>query len=136
MNTSKGLRLKYKFWLETEVGENLMGEGKWLLLKSIRDTGSIQSAVKDRGYAYRQTWDNLKKLEERLGFPVIHKIRGGEQGGHTRLTEKGELIVSFFDSLYAQAEPELERVFQQMMAQLQRISDNEDASNDDAPEQL
>jgi len=51
MNTSKGLRLKYKFWLETEEGENLMGEGKWLLLKSIRDTGSIQSAVKDRGYA-------------------------------------------------------------------------------------
>lgn len=136
MNTSKGLRLKYKFWLETEEGENLMGEGKWLLLKSIRDTGSIQSAVKDRGYAYRQTWDNLKKLEQRLGFPVINKSRGGEQGGHTRLTGKGEMIVSFFDTLYAQAEPELERVFQQLMEQLQSISDTADAPAEDQPGDL
>lgn len=125
MDEMNRFQLKYKFWLETAEGESLMGEGKWLLLKAIRDTGSLQSAVKERGYAYRQTWDNLKKLEERLGFQLIEKSRGGEHGGSTRLTHKGEKMVAFFDVLYAQANPELEKLFQELLQELQQISEPE-----------
>ncbi len=125
MSEINRFQLKFKFWLETAEGESLMGEGKWLLLKAIRDTGSLQSAVKKRGYAYRQTWDNLKKLEERLGFQLIEKSRGGEHGGSTRLTRKGEKMVAFFDLLYAQANPELEKLFQDLLQELQQISEPE-----------
>lgn len=123
MSDDLHLRLKYKFWIETSLGESILGEGKWLLLRAIRDTGSLQAAVKERGYAYRQTWENLKKIEDKLGFQLIEKSRGGEQGGHTKLTSKGEMVVSFFDELYEQANPEIEKLFQHMLDNLQKLKE-------------
>lgn len=113
-NTSQ-LQLKYKFWIESNDQVSILGEGKWILLKAIRDTGSLKAAVDQMGYAYRQTWDNLKKIEEKLGFPLIEKSRGGASGGQTVLTEKGVALVNFFERLYNQVDP----VIQQHLAGLQ-----------------
>ncbi len=113
-NTSH-LQLKYKFWIESYDQVSILGEGKWILLKAIRDTGSLKAAVDQMGYAYRQTWDNLKKIEEKLGFPLIEKSRGGVSGGQTVLTEKGVALVNFFERLYNQVDP----VIQQHLAGLQ-----------------
>jgi molybdate transport system regulatory protein len=113
-NTSQ-LQLKYKFWIESNDQVSILGEGKWILLKAIRDTGSLKAAVDLMGYAYRQTWDNLKKIEEKLGFPLIEKSRGGASGGQTVLTEKGVALVNFFERLYNQVDP----VIQQHLAGLQ-----------------
>jgi len=79
-NENLDLRLKYKFWIENGNRGNLLGEGKWLLLKAIRETGSLKAAVEEMGYAYRQTWENLKKIEKKLGFQLIEKSRGGASG--------------------------------------------------------
>jgi molybdenum-dependent DNA-binding transcriptional regulator ModE len=62
------LQLKYKFRIESNNHGSILGEGKWQLLKAIRDNGSPKVAVEEMGYAYRQTWDKLKKIEARLGF--------------------------------------------------------------------
>ena len=70
------LNLKYKFWIETMDGESIMGEGKWQLLKAIHDHGSLQAAVKSMGYTYLQPWENLKYIEEKLGFKLLEKTRG------------------------------------------------------------
>lgn len=60
MSANPKPKLRYKFWIETERGDGILGEGKWLLLKAIRDTGSLNAAVDKMGLAYRQTWDKLK----------------------------------------------------------------------------
>ena len=31
----EGLSVKYKMWISAENGEDIMGNGKWLLLKTI-----------------------------------------------------------------------------------------------------
>lgn len=113
--------LKYKFWIETETGEGILGEGKWQLLKAIRETGSLNAAVDKMGLAYRQTWDKLKKIEEQLGFKLIERSRGGAKGGSTVLTQKGERIVSFFDHLYEKTEHEMDHLFDEMMDELKKI---------------
>jgi molybdate transport system regulatory protein len=105
------LVLKYKFWIETDTGVNILGEGKWKLLKAIRDTGSLKAAFEKMGYTYRQTWENLKSIEEKLGFKLIEKHRGGENGGQTMLTSKGERFIELFDKLYNEAEPDIHRTF-------------------------
>lgn len=120
---SDALKLNYKFWIETQSGISILGEGKWMLLKSIRDTGSLKAAVEEMGYTYRQTWENLKIIEEKLGFKLIEKSRGGEKGGQTVLTAKGEKIVAFFDHLYAEVEPQIQQSFNKMMEELNRIVD-------------
>jgi molybdate transport system regulatory protein len=122
METPLRLRLNYKLWIETEDGEGVLGEGKWKLLKAIRETGSLKAAVEARGLAYRQTWENLKRIEQKLGFKLIEKHRGGEKGGQTVLTPKGEKVVAFFDQLYTKTEPEIHHFFNQMYDELKKIS--------------
>ena len=115
------LHLRYKFWIETDASISVLGEGKWLLLKAIRETGSLKAAVEAMGYSYRQTWQKLKDIEERLGFKLIDKHRGGDKGGETMLTAKGEKIVQFFDKLYEEIEPDLLKQFNNMMDDLNKI---------------
>lgn len=117
------LKLNYKVWIETDTGVSVLGEGKWMLLKAIRDTGSLKAAVEKMGYAYRQTWENLKIIEEKLGFKLIEKTRGGEKGGETVLTAKGEKIVAFFDKLYGEVDPLLHESFQALIGELNKIVD-------------
>jgi len=115
------LVLKYKFWIETESGTNILGEGKWKLLMAIRETGSLKAAIEKMGYTYRQTWQNLKNIEERLGFKLIEKHRGGEKGGETRLTPKGEQLVQFFDKLYGETQPDIQARFPDLISELNEI---------------
>ncbi len=115
------LRLNYKFWIETNNNVNILGEGKWKLLKAIRDTGSLKAATEEMGYAYRQTWENLKTIESKLGFTLIEKSRGGVKGGETVLTEKGKKIVEFFDKLYDEMDAEIRLKFESMLEELNKI---------------
>ncbi len=117
------LRLNFKFWIETDEGVNILGEGKWKLLKAIRQTGSLKAAVEESGFAYRKTWEKLKTIEKRLGFRLIEKTRGGEKGGQTVLTAKGEMFVNFFDKLYSDVEPDIQQHFDKMIEELNKIID-------------
>ncbi len=122
MESSPRLKLNYKLWIETEDGDGVLGEGKWKLLKAIHKTGSLKAAVEARGLAYRQTWENLKKIEQKLGFKLVEKHRGGEKGGQTVLTSKGEKVVAFFDHLYTKTEPDIHHLFNEMYDELKKIS--------------
>jgi molybdate transport system regulatory protein len=117
------LKLNYKFWIETDSGESILGEGKWRLLKAIKEKGSLQAAVIEMGYTYRKTWETLKRIEEKLGFKIIEKSRGGDKGGQTVLTPKGERLIVFFDKLYGQIEPDIEQLFGEMISELNELVD-------------
>jgi len=117
------LKLNYKFWIETEANVSILGEGKWKLLKAIDETGSLKSATKKMGYSYRQTWDNLKHIEEKLGFQLIEKSRGGVDGGKTLLTTKGKSIVRFFDKLYQETESTIQLTFSRLLKELNQLLD-------------
>lgn len=116
------LKLNYKFWLETESGISILGEGKWLLLKAIDKTGSLKEAAASLNLAYRQTWENLRLIEEKLGFQLIEKSRGGERGGQTTLTPRGRQVVAFFDKLYHEMQPEISRKFNEFLDDLNELT--------------
>lgn len=115
------LKIDYKFWIETDSGVSIMGEGKWFLLKNIKETGSLKAAVEKMGYTYRQTWENLKNIEEKIGFKLIEKSRGGAKGGQTVLTQKGEEIVAFFDKFYEKIKPSIDMEIAEMQSELDII---------------
>lgn len=94
------LRFNYKIWLESEDGENLLGDGKWRLLQAVEETGSLKGAMEKLNLSYRKTWDNLNKIEEKLGFNLITRVRGGIEGGSTTLTEEGKIIVKAFKQFH------------------------------------
>ena len=86
-------------WL---AGERARGAPLLLkLLRTIRDTGSIQRASAALGVSYRNSWGLLESWSAELARPLIDKTRG--RG--TRLTELGELLLRCDDELRASLDP-------------------------------
>ena len=101
INNLSKLSFNYKIWLETDDHVSVLGDGKWLLLKAIRDTGSLKAAVDKLGFTYRRTWNDLKRIEKKLGFAILNKTRGGKDGGASSLTDEGIQIVELFEKFHA-----------------------------------
>jgi molybdate transport repressor ModE-like protein len=112
-------RLNYKIWLETEDQQGILGDGKWVLLKAIDETGSLKAAMEKLNLTYRKTWNNLQQIEERLGFPILETTRGGADGGNTCLTEEGKRIVAAFDSFHNEFDVLIKEAFNKFMNKLE-----------------
>jgi len=117
------LKIKHKIWLENEHGEGLLGDGKWELLKLINEKGSLKVAIEEMGWGYRSTWNKLKALEDRLGFLIIEKSRGGAGGGgQTVLTEKGKALVNGFQTVHNEIDKLLGNVLDEFSVKLNGIT--------------
>ncbi len=112
------LVFNYKIWLSTKDGINLMGDGKWKILKAIEEQGSLMAATDSLGLTYRRTWGDLKKIEKQLGFPLLEKSRGGKDGGNTLLTPQGKLLVEAFDEFHEKVDLIMENAFQEFRQKL------------------
>mgnify|MGYP006310155073 CR=1 FL=1 len=96
------IKFNKKIWIEKTEGENIFGDGKYKLLKTIDEKGSLNLAIKELNLSYRKTWNKLKKIEDCLGFKIIESIQGGPEGGSSKLTEKGKKIIRAFDEFHAE----------------------------------
>jgi molybdate transport system regulatory protein len=115
----KNIRFDYKIWLSTDDGINLLGDGKWKILKAIEQYGSLKAATDQLGITYRRTWGDLKRIEEHLGFHLLEKNRGGKHGGKTNLTGQGKLLVEAFDEFHAKVDGIIEDAFENFKRRLQ-----------------
>lgn len=112
------IKLNYKIWLENELGDGILGDGKWILLKAIEKEGSLTAATEVLNLSYRKTWNNLKKIEKLLGFPILEKNRGGKDGGHTSLTKEGKKLVKTFDKFHTEFDEKINKAFQKFLENL------------------
>lgn len=83
---------KAKIWLEFE-GESLLGRGGAKLLESIEKEGSLTKAAKKLNISYRYAWGYLKKIEKKIGGPIVETFKGGaDGGGGMKLTPLGKYL--------------------------------------------
>ncbi|HAF31079.1 MAG TPA: hypothetical protein DCG75_18740 [Bacteroidales bacterium] len=100
--------LKFKVWLENTKGESILGNGKFELIDGIDQLGSLKAAADKLGISYRKAWGMIRDAEEKLGFCLTEKHRGGQHGGNSVLTPEGkelieaykELLLEFDDAIY------------------------------------
>lgn len=100
--------LNYKIWLADVDGKHVIKNDFFILLKSISSEGSISAAANNIGISYRKAWKLVKDSEEILNFKLIERLRGGDKGGKSNLTDEGfklleaynELIKSFDKSIH------------------------------------
>ena len=114
----KNIRFNYKIWLSTNEGINLLGDGKWKILKAIEEHGSLKAATDSLEITYRRTWGDLKKIEKQLGFQLLEKSRGGKDGGKTLLTTQGKLLVEAFDEFHEKVDLIMDDAFQEFRQRL------------------
>jgi len=91
-------KIKFKIWFENEEETALLGEGKIKLLKRISEHGCLKQAAEEMNWTYRTTWNNLKRIEKRLGYKLTNPVRGGKGGGgKLELTEEAKEIIRYYD---------------------------------------
>ena len=65
-------------------------------LDMIDHTGSIQNACTCLHMSYSTGWKLLNSVEKELGYPVIERKTGGENGGGSSFTEKGAMLLKAY----------------------------------------
>ncbi len=88
--------VRAKLWLEKD-SKFILGVGRAEILRNVRDTGSISKAAKAMGMSYSHAWSEIREMSRALGVPVIETGRGGRNGGSSKLTEAGEVILDKFE---------------------------------------
>ena len=114
------LQLNYKIWLETSTNIGVLGDKKCELLKAIDETGSLNDAMKKLGLTYRKTWDNLRKIEHELGFPLIKPTRGGAEGGSTVLTLEARIIIAAFEKFHQEYDAVIQNGFDAILEEMKQ----------------
>ncbi len=98
MEKSGKIEVRSKIWLEVD-GEPVLGGGREELLRQIGRHGSINAAARQMKISYRKAWTAIAAMEERLGFPLVHRQKGGAGGGESTLTPEAEALLEKFDRL-------------------------------------
>ncbi len=107
----KKLNAKFKLWLSNNQAEGIFGDGKWRLLKTVGQKGSLQAASNALGISYRKAWGDLKKAEKYLHVSLVDKHRGGRKGGSTELTDAGRVWVKAYEGFRNDVEKAVEKAY-------------------------
>ncbi len=90
--------IKFKVWIERD-GEVVFSSAREQLLREIDKEGSINKAAKKLGISYKKAWLLIKHMEERLGYQILEKKRGGISGGGSKLTEAGKELLKNYERI-------------------------------------
>jgi len=121
MNKFDKLRPEYKVWFSTLDGKGVLGDGKWKILKQVDECGSLVGACEKLGITYRRTWNDLRKIEKMLGFNLLETVRGGQEGGSSKLSVDGEKLVKAFDTFHSR----VDKLMQKELVKLVEILNEE-----------
>jgi molybdate transport system regulatory protein len=92
--------LDYKVWLTHRERGDHLDDHLVSLLSEIKKGGSIRAAADQLGLSYRKAWGDIREAEGFLGFQLLEKVRGGKDGGLSRLTAEGDHLVEAFRQLH------------------------------------
>ncbi len=90
--------LRPAFHLRMEGGEDevMLDQTDASLLRRVSETHSLTEAAKEVGISYRNAWDRVKAMEEKLGRRLVVTKVGGKAGGSATLTEDGRQLLAEF----------------------------------------
>jgi len=112
------MELQIKMLLADDEGHGFFGHGRWRLLVEVGKCGSLQEAAENLGMSYRKAWGDIKAVEERLGFAVLQRQRGGKGGGASRLTERGEKLLDVYAKIQSDIEEQANKQFRARMKEV------------------
>ncbi|MBT3241657.1 MAG: LysR family transcriptional regulator [Bacteroidetes bacterium] len=117
--------LDYQVWLTTRSNQGKLSDNLVSLLKLIEKHGSLKSAAGIQGLSYRKAWGDLRKAEDFLGFRLIETVRGGKDGGLSRLTEDGRGLIEAFTELHKQFDEAIYNITKRFFRQLNEQEESE-----------
>jgi len=91
-------------WVKTrlKIGKEkpFFSVGPMELMEKIETYSSIKKATEAMGMSYTKALRIIRDIEEELGFPVVISMKGGNERGSTKLTEKGKQVLLTYKEIY------------------------------------
>jgi molybdate transport system regulatory protein len=109
----RNLHYSFRLYVVSE-GRRVLGKGGAQILEAVDRLGSISAAANELQMSYRFIWNYTKRMEERLGRPVIVTRRGGapdggrKGGGGTELTRIAKALLENYRATEARLWKELD----------------------------
>ncbi len=126
MNNETGhVKPGLKLYLSDGKSDGMFGDGKWRLLKTIEEEGSIRKAAEKLGRGYRKAWGDIKRTEQAIGRKLVTKTRGGPAGGTTELTEYGKELLDGWQKYRAAVLEGMDGAFEKYISGLLERSGDE-----------
>ncbi len=92
-------------------GEAVFGDGLAELIETIDKHHSILKAAEELGMSYRYALHRITLAEERLGEPLVTRVRGGAKGGgSSEVTEYGRNLAKRFRAAQKELSAFLEKL--------------------------
>jgi putative molybdopterin biosynthesis protein len=85
----RGIQLEYRFVADASQRGADLANPLVVLLRTLRDTGSINATARALGSSYRHTWGALKQWEDSVGAPLVVWAKGQK----ARLTPLAERLL-------------------------------------------
>ena len=104
-------RFKFHIRLRVYREERNFGPGVSTLMKLVKETSSLSAACKEMNMSYSKAWKIIRNAEQDLGFQLMEGTRGGESGGGTVLTEKGEEFLNRYLEFQEETQKAAEEIF-------------------------
>jgi len=117
--------LKYQINLETVDDETILDWEGFGLLNAIRKTGSLSLAAAEMSMSYRKAWGIIKEVEDKLGFNLVEKHRGGTEGGYTDLTQEGNELTNAYNELTNQFNTSMKEITRKFFWTINKRPDEE-----------
>jgi molybdate transport system regulatory protein len=109
--------LKVKLSIKLYQEKKAFGPGLATLLRFVEQTGSLQKASSKMNMAYSKAWKMIRETEKQWGFSVTYKETGGRNGGGSRLTENGRVLLEHYEAFYKESEREVGRLFEEYFSE-------------------
>jgi len=99
--------MKHPFYVNGNIeiekqGECFLNMKRIMLLKQIKEKGSINAASKELKMSYQQAWHFVEQMNDLSPLPMVIRKRGGANGGGADLTKFGEKAIIEFEKLMEQ----------------------------------
>ncbi|MEG0720653.1 MAG: LysR family transcriptional regulator [Lachnospiraceae bacterium] len=90
------------------------GPGVMLILKALKETGSVKEASRLSGISYSKAWKIINMAEEQLGYAIVERQQGGKCGGGCVVTNKGKLLMKQYRVAEKQIQTYAKQVFREI----------------------
>ncbi|OPZ97650.1 MAG: DNA-binding transcriptional regulator ModE [Planctomycetes bacterium ADurb.Bin412] len=113
------MELKVKIWLADAEGNGILGDGRSLLLREVHRCRSLRQAAEKLGMSYRKAWGDIRQAEQRLGFALLVRERGGSGGGGaSALTDRAVQLLAGYDKSKSCIQKTVQKQYQKYLQNL------------------
>ena len=87
--------------------------GPMELMENIETYSSLKKATEAMGMSYTKALRIIRDIERELGFPVVISLKGGNERGFTKLTEKGRQVLFTYKEIFEDVSSYAEKLIEE-----------------------